>query len=119
MSAWRLAGGRMGSSCASGSAERFIDAFVAVWDQKDPYRHVLEHKVIARDGYRCSVPGCRSRKNLQAHHVRWRSRGGKDSIDNLTTLCSAHHLHGVHELRIKVTGVAPHGLVWEIGLRAD
>ena len=100
-------------------AERFIDAFVAVWDRKDPYRHVLEHKVIARDGYRCTVPGCRMRRNLQAHHVRWRSRGGEDSLDNLTTLCSAHHLHGVHELRINVTGIAPHALTWELGLRSD
>ena len=100
-------------------AERFIDSFVATWDQKDPYGHVLEHKVIARDGFRCTAPFCRSRKNLHAHHIVWTSRGGVDSMANLTTLCNACHLNGIHALRITVSGTAPHDLTWRLGVRAD
>src|SRR6185295_2902277 len=54
-------------------ADRFLDAFFAEWERKDPYGAVLAHKVIARDGYRCTVPGCRARKGLQAHHLVFRS----------------------------------------------
>ena len=97
-------------------ADRFVDAFFAEWDRKDPYGAVLAHKVIARDGYRCAVPGCRSRKNLQAHHVIWRSRGGTDAMSGLSTLCAAHHLHGVHEGWVEVTGEAPGHLVWRLGV---
>jgi len=47
--------------------------------------------VFERDGYRCTVPGCTSQRNLHAHHVLFRSAGGSDDLANLTTLCAAHH----------------------------
>ncbi|TMA84015.1 MAG: hypothetical protein E6J63_23670 [Deltaproteobacteria bacterium] len=31
--------------------------------------------------------------------------------------CAAHHLHGVHKGWIRVRGVAPARLVWELGAR--
>jgi len=31
--------------------------------------------------------------------------------------CAAHHLHGTHGGRMRVTGAAPDKLVWEFGLR--
>jgi len=97
-------------------ADRFLDSFFAEWERKDPYGAVLAHKVIARDGYRCTVPGCRSRRGLQAHHVIWRSRGGRDEMWAMSTLCAAHHHHGVHEGWIEVTGEAPHNLSWRLGV---
>jgi hypothetical protein len=97
-------------------ADRFLDSFFAEWDRKDPYGAVLAHKVIARDGYRCTVPGCRSRRGLQAHHVIWRSRGGPDEMWAMSTLCAVHHHHGVHEGWVEVTGEAPHNLSWRLGV---
>jgi len=97
-------------------ADRFLDSFFAEWERKDPYGAVLAHKVIARDGYGCSVPACRSRRGLQAHHVRWRSRGGKDEMGNEATLCHRHHAQGVHEGWIEVTGEAPGNLHWRMGV---
>jgi len=32
-------------------------------------------------------------------------------------ICAAHHLNGIHRFRIRVDGVAPDDLTWEIGLR--
>jgi hypothetical protein len=75
-----------------------------------------EHRVFARDGWRCTVPGCTSQRNLHAHHVLFRSAGGGDELDNLVTLCAAHHQRGVHAGMIRISGRAPDGLVFELPL---
>ena len=49
-----------------------------------PYLHVLE-----RDGFTCQL--CGSRRNLEVHHIRPRSRGGDDAEANLVTLCQGCH----------------------------
>ena len=48
-----------------------------------------------------------------------RSHQGSDEPGNLTTLCAWHHLRGVHGRALRCTGVAPDGLRFELGLRAD
>ncbi|HSN28384.1 MAG TPA: HNH endonuclease signature motif containing protein, partial [Kofleriaceae bacterium] len=50
-----------------------------------------ERAVKQRDGYRCTVPGCRSTRFLHVHHIVWRSHGGGHEMENLTTLCGGHH----------------------------
>jgi hypothetical protein len=76
-----------------------------------------EHRVFERDGWRCTVPGCSSYRNLHDHHIRFRSAGGSDALANRTTLCAAHHLRGVHAGLVRIRGRAPHGLRFEMGLR--
>jgi hypothetical protein len=49
----------------------------------------LRRKVFARDGHRCRH--CGSRRDLHAHHVVWRSRGGPTTLANLVTLCRRCH----------------------------
>ena len=49
-------------------------------------------RVYERDGWRCTVPGCTSYRNLHDHHIQFRSAGGSDELSNRTTLCVAHHL---------------------------
>jgi hypothetical protein len=78
-----------------------------------------EHRVFERDGWRCTVPGCSSYRNLHDHHVVFRSSGGSDELSNRTTLCAFHHLRGVHAGRVRCTGTAPHGLRFDLGLRDD
>ena len=89
-------------------------------------RHVITHwestprhpdPVFARDGWRCTVPACSSRRNLHDHHIRFRSRGGDNQRDNRTTVCAAHHLHGIHRGTIRAFGVAPHAIEWQLGVR--
>jgi hypothetical protein len=60
--------------------------------------------VLSRDGYRCQCKkkGCSNK--LQVHHIRFRSKGGSDTPNNLITLCEKHHkaLHaGQFDLNIK------------------
>jgi len=49
--------------------------------------------ILERDQWKCR--SCGSRNALHVHHVRFRSQGGEDSMDNLLVLCSACH-EGVH-----------------------
>jgi hypothetical protein len=75
------------------------------------------HRVFARDGWRCTVPGCSSLRNLHDHHIRFRSAGGSNALGNRTTLCAWHHLRGVHAGIVRCTGTAPRALRFELGLR--
>jgi len=74
-------------------------------------------RVFARDGWRCTAPGCSSVRNLHDHHIRFRSAGGSDALSNRTTLCAWHHLRGVHAGLVRCTGTAPRRLRFELGLR--
>ena len=45
----------------------------------------------------CRFPGCRAPAQwTDGHHVRWRSKGGPTTIENLVLLCRRHH-RAVHE----------------------
>jgi hypothetical protein len=94
--------------------EAMIDHALMSWGagRKKKYYAVLD-----RDDWRCVFPDCSSRKNLHVHHIRFRSNGGGDEPENLTTLCAFHHLRGVHGGTVRVKGTAPDGLLFELGLR--
>ena len=69
----------------------------------------LRRQVLARDHHRCTVPGCRSARNLDLHHIRYQSEGGSHEIGNMTTLCAGHHQR-LHEGALMIRGRAPDGL---------
>jgi len=95
--------------------ERLLAHVRAEW-QGRPRHH---DPIFDRDGWRCSVPACSSRKNLHDHHVLFRSRGGANDLGNRTTVCAWHHLRGIHEGRIRAFGRAPREIVWEVGRQAS
>ena len=86
--------------------EALLDRACEEWTRRDPAAR-RPNPVIERDGYRCTAPACTSRRNLHDHHIRFRSRGGGDETENRVTLCAFHHLRGVHEGRMRLTGRAP------------
>jgi len=96
--------------------EGLLDEAVRAWTLREPGVR-RPNPVIERDGYRCAVPGCSSRRNLQDHHIVFRSVGGSHARWNRVTLCAFHHLRGVHTGRLGVSGQAPERLVFELGLR--
>jgi hypothetical protein len=95
---------------------RVAEHFIATWKEPLKTRSTPHGRVLARDRGWCQVPGC-SRAATQAHHLVYQSHGGSDDPSNLTSLCAAHHLHGVHKGWIRVTGHAPDRLCWELPLR--
>jgi hypothetical protein len=66
----------------------------------------VRREVAHRDGGNCTVPGCRSARNLEIHHVVPREKGGKHDASNLTSLCDGHH-KAHHDGKLVITGVAP------------
>ena len=60
---------------------------------------VIVARVLARDGSTCQL--CGARRNLEAHHIRYRSRGGEDTEANLVTLCHACHA-SVHAGKVRI-----------------
>jgi hypothetical protein len=111
----RKAAGRWipGGECLARIAEHFLE----VWKPVVEGKPTLSRRILERDKGLCRVPGCSLAAN-HAHHIRFLSEGGSDDPSNLISLCAAHHLHGVHMGWIRVSGTAPDGLRWELGVRA-
>ena len=96
--------------------DAMLDCALLAWTLRDP-RARAPDPVVERDGYRCAVPGCTSRRNLHDHHVRFRSAGGSDAPGNRITRCAFHHQRCLHAGLLRVSGLAPDGLFFELGLR--
>ncbi|MBI5505370.1 MAG: HNH endonuclease [Deltaproteobacteria bacterium] len=95
--------------------ERMLEQVLGQWRSQPRHRD----PVFARDGHRCSAPGCSSLTNLHDHHIIPRSAGGTNALSNRTTLCAWHHLRAVHGGLARATGQAPDAIDWELGLAAD
>ncbi len=63
--------------------------------------------VWRRDGGRCRVPGCRSARGIEIHHLVHRTDGGGHDASNLALLCNACHL-AHHRGVLTITGTADH-----------
>jgi len=109
-----------GRSVSDGAGfEAMLDHVMETWGRTDQTAaEKRRHRVFERDGWRCTVPGCSSFRNLHDHHVRFRSAGGSDALSNRVSLCAWHHLRGVHAGIVRVTGSAPGRLRFDLGLRA-
>ena len=92
--------------------ERLLLHAVTQWEAEPRHRD----PVFARDGWRCTVPGCSARRSLQDHHITWRSRGGGNEQENRAVACAAHHLHAIHRGTIRASGRAPDDIRWELGV---
>jgi hypothetical protein len=92
-----------------------LEEFVLTWDAGARGEASGGDRVYARDGWRCTAPGCSSRRNLESHHVVYRSRGGGEGDENMTCLCRFHHQRGEHGGLASCAGTAPLGLTWRLG----
>jgi len=95
--------------------ERLLWHAIREWEASGKHRD----PVFARDGWRCAVPGCTSRKNLHDHHMEFRSHGGGNERENRIANCAGHHLHGIHEGTVRCSGRAPDDVYWELGVLPD
>lgn len=75
----------------------------------------LRIATLMRDGYQCQH--C-SQKNtrLEAHHIIYTSQGGKDTLDNLITLCGKCHLK-VHQGKVTLDTSGVSGFLDQIAQR--
>jgi len=68
---------------------------------RKPLPREIVHKLHVRDRGRCTYVSsegkrCKATRWLHFHHILAIARGGKDVLENITTLCSSHH-RLVHE----------------------
>jgi len=90
-----------------------IRSFWHTWLLEDPTQKVAYQHIYQRDRYRCTSPVC-SRTDVTPHHIVFRSRGGGEEDDNLTSLCVICHLEVLHGGRM--TAEPPASRVrWTIG----
>jgi hypothetical protein len=101
----------------SEALDAMLEHCFAAWSPQDP-KIPPDHRVFERDGWRCTVPGCTSYRNLHSHHIVFKSDNGPDDDWNRTALCAAHHHRCVHEGigRIRIRGRAPDALRLELPL---
>lgn len=69
----------------------------------------IRRQVRRRSGGRCEIPGCRSRRGLEIHHIELVSEGGSHDPGNLADLCRPHH-DQFHEGLIRIEGGRESGL---------
>ena len=98
-------------------AEREVEGQLEIKPEIDkPNSSSLRRKVLLRDGLMCANPFCRKRLGLHAHHVRWRSKGGRTAVYNSAAVCAYCH-SCIHEGYLEVRGNPIDGLDWKT--RAD
>lgn len=61
---------------------------------RKPFRNI-RMRVFERDGYRCQICG-RTNVKLRLHHIRFKSKNGRNDLDNLITVCDDCHSHENH-----------------------
>src|ERR1700683_339450 len=67
------------------------DGTVLDLGRRRPPTSALRRAARERDHCRCRYPGCESRR-ADLHHIQYWSDGGRTTLDNLLTLCKAHHM---------------------------
>ncbi|HWU85882.1 MAG TPA: DUF222 domain-containing protein [Kofleriaceae bacterium] len=113
---WQYGGGREVEVGASVVERARCDAeHVGSLDDETPARktttltkRIREH-VFARDGYACTVPGCRRVTGLDIHHIQFQEHGGSHAPSNLTLQCNLHHA-AIHLGKLVIAGRAPDAL---------
>ena len=72
----------------------------------------IRTRVFRRDHRRCVVPGCRSTRYLEVHHVVFREHGGGHEMSNVAVACAGHH-DAVHQGRLVIRGDANRALTFQ------
>jgi len=72
----------------------------------------LRRQVLARDHHACTVPGCRSARNIDLHHVEYQRDGGRHELSNIVCVCSlCRARHNEHYAAYRVMPRSPVVLV--------
>ncbi len=111
-SGWQHGGGATVAISTAAVERAECDAVrVGSIDADEPGRAVRDippataRLVRHRDRGRCRVPGCRSARGLELHHLVRRADGGSHDPSNLVLLCSSCHI-AHHDGRLTITGTA-------------
>ncbi len=88
------------------------DVDVLEEDNDRPNPASLARRVKLRDGNQCQNPGCGHRGKLHAHHIQYRSHGGRTHPVNEVAVCTWCHAL-LHAGLLRVSGDMDMGLSWK------
>src|SRR2546430_6693072 len=94
-STFRAARKAAGRGLSSGECYAMVAAhFIDTWKAALTQANTVQRRVLERDAWRCTNPGC-SRPAAHVHHIEFRSHGGSDAEGNPPRICGPHHLPAV------------------------
>ncbi len=108
---WQQAGG-VNVPISTADVERAECDAQRIGSDREPSRAaqdispMVRRHVWRRDHGACTVPGCRSARFIEAHHIVHRADGGGHEAENIALLCFAHHA-AHHEGLLAISGRAP------------
>jgi hypothetical protein len=104
---------RSGGFVGTRTAERLsCDAVIQTVDgTRAAVPAATRRKVEARDGGRCTFPGCEHDIFLDCHHIVHRANGGSNDASNLQLVCWKHHAL-IHEHGWSLEGEAGQRCTW-------
>ena len=85
---------------------------VPVKEQDKPNTAATTRKIRLRDGGVCANPSCGRKLGVHAHHITFRSQGGKTLLNNETLVCTVCHAL-IHQGLLTVEGTPATGLHWK------
>ena len=85
---------------------------VPVSEQDKPNTAATTRKIRLRDGRVCANPSCGRKLGVHAHHIKFRSQGGKTLLNNETLVCTVCHAL-IHQGLLTVEGTPATGLHWK------
>ncbi len=106
-----------GATTPSDALRMFLDGFIGTWSKAHMQIRAQTRRLMEAADYRCQVPGCTGRAELEEHHLVFRSQGGGNEDLNLAVTCRVHHHGGIHAGLILVKRLPDGGLRWELGRR--
>jgi hypothetical protein len=104
-----IGGAHVGAKASESAASDQVTAPARAARAAQTVPPATRRAVLRRDQHRCQVPGCRHSVFVDVHHIRTREDGGGHELDNLVTLCGAHH-RASHGGELTVQGSVSSGL---------
>ena len=92
MDAFELAAKTTGSNSKTEQLIAMCQEYIGTYGNRCGFEDDdIRKEIFERDNWRCRVPLCGKRKNLEPHEVIFRSHGGSMSLENSIVLCHPHH----------------------------
>ncbi len=104
-----------GARTPSEALRVMLDGFISTWSKADLQLRAQTRRLLEAADYRCQVPACSGRAELERHHLKFRSQGGGNEDANQAVSCRMHHQGGIHTGLVQAKRLPNGAIRWELG----